>query len=199
MTTTTEGGTCYSGDSTATRLAANGNHEQVPLSELEEGQRILALDQHFKPFFAKVLGAPHSPAKEPYIQIKTSGKASSSVLKATPHHFFPLCGKSNNGAVRAQDVQRHDCLHTVHGQELVHSVRRLAPTRTDVTYSLKMASSVDMVAIGGIFTHAKADHAQDASPPKFKSNARASSLFHKANKQHLLSKLEKLEKKVAAK
>ena len=198
-TTSTVEGTCYSSDSTATVLAANGNHEQVPLSALEEGQRILALDQHFKPMFAKVLGAPHSAAKEPYVEIKTSGKARSSVLKATPHHFFPLCGKGHTGAIRAQDLQRDDCLHTVHGQELVRSVQHVATTSADVTYSLKMASSVDMVAIGGIFTHAKADHAQARSPPAFKSNAQASSLFNKSNKKHMLSKLGKLEKKGAVK
>jgi hypothetical protein len=194
-TTITEEGTCYSSDSTAARLAANGNHEQIPLSELKEGQRILALDQHFKPIFAKVLSAPHSPAKEPYIEIKTSGKASSSVLKASPHHFFPLCGKGKKGAVRAKDIQRYDCLHTVHGQELVQSVQHVATTRADMTFSLKMASSVDMVAIGGIFTHAKADHALAESPPKLRSNARVSSLFNTQNKKHMLSKLGKYEKK----
>jgi hypothetical protein len=148
-------GTCYSSDSTATRLARDGSTELVPLSELSEGHRILALDRHFKPLFAQVADISRSLAIEDYVEIVIS--ESGGKLKATLHHLFPLCGKSNK-AIMAKDIRQGDCLHTAAGQRLVSRVARVAAKPADVTYSLKMKGGVSMINVGNVFTLAKASH-----------------------------------------
>lgn len=56
-------GWCYHHTSTVTRLSSDGEGTaQVPLKDLEEGDRILALDDHGKRIFPMVESLPHGPA-----------------------------------------------------------------------------------------------------------------------------------------
>lgn len=174
-------GSCYGSTSTATRLAASGHGtEQVPLTALAEGHRILALDQHAKPIFATVERLPHGPAAEPYVRIAMQGKAKHE-LQATLHHTFDACAFDHSpwpphaaktaSTVQAQHLKAGDCLHTAEGKAMVRSVKRVAPQAGDVTYSIKLAGGVGTVAIGGVFTHAmghaqRPGHGADAADKK---------------------------------
>ena len=149
-------GVCYSSDSTVMRLTRDGHVEKVPLFELHEGHRILAIDSHFKPTFAEVVGIARSEAAEDYFDIVT-GHTAQGKLKATMHHTFPACG-AGSSVVRAMDIRKGDCLRTVAGQALVTSVSRVNPTTSDTTYSLEMKNGVRFINIGSVFTHAKANH-----------------------------------------
>ena len=158
-------GTCYHYTSTVTRLAANGKSaNQVPMTELKEGDRILALDEHATPKFAKVEALPHAPSTEPFMHIVMTGKGKQG-LKVTLHHTFDTCvGKHNPfmhavesygaAVVMAKDIKAGDCLHTADGKRSVRSAALAVVQEGDVTYSIKLADRSSTVAIGGVFTHA---------------------------------------------
>jgi hypothetical protein len=158
-------GTCYHYTSTVTRLAANGKSAaQVPMTELKEGDRILALDEHATPKFAKVEALPHAPSTEPFMHIVMTGKGKQG-LKVTLHHTFDTCvGKHNPfmhavesygaAVVMAKDIKAGDCLHTADGKRSVRSAALAVVQEGDVTYSIKLADRSSTVAIGGVFTHA---------------------------------------------
>jgi len=154
-TTTSSSGTCYHHTSTVTRLvASNGvNTAEIPLSELEVGQRILALSSHGKPTFAKVEALPHGPGVEPFMHIVMASKEAHD-LTVTLHHTFDTCASKPSPVIKAMDVKAGSCLHTAEGTAIVHSAKRLASKDGDETYSIKLAGNVDIVAIGGVFTHA---------------------------------------------
>ena len=149
-------GACYSSDSTVMRLTRDGHVERVPLSELQKGHRILAIDSRFKPTFAEVVGIARSEAAEDYVDIVT-GHTAQGKLKATMHHTFPSCGFGKS-VVRSMDIREGDCLRTVAGQAEVTSVSRVKSATSDTTYSLRMKNEVRFINIGSVFTHAKANH-----------------------------------------
>jgi hypothetical protein len=158
-------GACYHHTSTVTRVAANGiDTAQVPLTELQVGHRILALDQHANHTFAKIEALPHGPAAEPYVHIDIACKARHELL-ATPHHTFDAFVSETNDRervakrysvriVEAKDLKAGDCLRTTEGVATIHSIKLVASKDSDVTYSTKLAGNVGTVAIGGVFTHA---------------------------------------------
>ena len=134
------------------------------MTELEEGDRILALDKHATPLFAKIEALPHGPSTERFMHILMTGKGKQG-LKATLHHTFDTCvGKQNpfmhavesygTAVVMAKDIKAGDCLHTADGKRVVHSAAPAAVQEGDVTYSIKLADGISTVAIGGVFTHA---------------------------------------------
>jgi len=158
-------GTCYHHTSSATRLATNGKSaDQVPMTNLKEGDRILALDEHAKPLFAKIEAIPNGPSAEPFIHIMMTGKGKQG-LKATLHHTFDTCvGEQNpfmhavesygSAVVKAKDIKAGDCLYTADGRRFVRSATSREVQEGDVTYSIKLADRISAVAIGGVFTHA---------------------------------------------
>ena len=158
-------GTCYHHTSTVTRLAADGKSAaQVPMTDLEVGERILALDKHATPLFAKIEALPHGPSTERFMHILMTGKGKQG-LKATLHHTFDTCvGKQNpfmhavesygTAVVMAKDIKAGDCLHTADGKRVVRSAAPAAVQEGDVTYAIKLADGISTVAIGGVFTHA---------------------------------------------
>ena len=159
------GGTCYHHTSTVTRLTTNGKSAaQVPLTKVSQGDRILALDKHATPIFAKVESLPRGPSTEPFVQIQMAGKGKQG-LKATMHHTFNTCVSKNNpmmhavesygtAVIQAKDIKAGDCLHTADGRRLVRSATHTAIKEGDVTYSIKVADGISAVAVGGVFTHA---------------------------------------------
>jgi hypothetical protein len=158
-------GTRYHHTSTVTRLASNGRGAaQVPMTELKEGDHILALDKHATPKFAKVEALPHGPSREPFMHIVMTGKGKQ-CLKVTLHHTFDTCVSKHNPfmhavesygtvVVMAKDIKAGDCLHTADGKRSVRSAAPAIVQEGDVTYSIKLADKISTVAIGGVFTHA---------------------------------------------
>ena len=158
-------GSCYHHTSTVTRLLPDGfGTVQVPLTELAEGDQVLALDQHAKPVFAKIEAIPHGPSVEPFVHIIMAGKGNCN-LEVTLHHTFDACISNQNPfkhaveqfgdmTVEAKNVKAGDCLHTTNGRRIVHSAKRIEVKDGDITYSIKLAGNVFNVAIGGVFTHA---------------------------------------------
>jgi len=161
----TNTGTCYHHTSTVTRLAADGGSaSQVALTDLKEGHRILALDEHATPVFATVEALPRGPSTEPFMHIMMTGKGNQG-LKATLHHTFDTCASKRHpsthaaesyatAVVMAKDIKAGDCLHTADGRRLVSSATLAVVEEGDVTYSIKLADGMSTVAIGGVFTHA---------------------------------------------
>jgi len=120
------------------------------------GQRVLAADEFRNEVFAKVLALPHSPSAESFVKITMAptlgSKASKHGLLATLHHTFPRCG--GDQAVKALDLKPGDCLHTVEGKGVVQSAEPVPVTEGDVTYTIEIEDA-GLVAVGGVFTHAK--------------------------------------------
>ena len=158
-------GACYHHTSKVTRVAANGiDTAEVPLTELQVGHRVLALDQHANPTFAKIEVLLHGPAVEPYVRIVLAGKSKHELL-ATPHHTFDAFISDYNQrkhaakrysahVVEANNLKAGDYLRTTDGTASIHSVNPVASKDSDVTYSIKLEGHVGTVAIGGVFTHA---------------------------------------------
>jgi hypothetical protein len=160
-------GSCYSSTSTVTRLSAHGQSvTEVPFSQLEKGDRILALDALNKPTFVPIEDLPHGPATEAYAHIVMLDETGGKELQATLHHTFQACTSRRHpsgGILMAKDLKAGDCLHTAAGRSQVHSVQRMEPRKGDVTYSIKMASGVNTIAVGGVFTHALGAHKEGDS------------------------------------
>jgi hypothetical protein len=83
---TSSSGWCYHHTSTVTRLGTNGQGTvQVPITELKEGNRVLALDHHARPTFAKIAEVLHGPAAEPFIQVTMADSARHELMATLPH------------------------------------------------------------------------------------------------------------------
>jgi len=158
-------GACYHHTSTVTRLMPDGHGtEQVPLANLVKRDRVLAVNEHTKPTFAKVIAILHNRAVEPYVRIVMKGKLKRE-LQVTLHHTFDACSNKRNPfkhalepyrrfIVEAKDLKEGDCLHTIEGATMAHSIKHVAIKDGDVSYSVKLEGGVGTVAIGGVFTHA---------------------------------------------
>ena len=171
-TSTPPSGACYHHTSTVTRLGNNGQGtSQVPITEVAEGSRILALDQHSTPFFAKIKALPHGPSAEPFVHIVMNGDGQRE-LKATLHHTFDTCVHGKNpfmqaargqhtAVIMAKDIKAGDCLHTAEGKRTVRSITHTAVQKGDETYSIKLENGISTVAVGGVFTHSMGQHSRD--------------------------------------
>ena len=112
---------------------------------------------------SEVVGLPHSPSSEGFIKVimahdsQVGSAAPKHGFLATEHHTFPRCG--GDEPVQAMDLQPGDCLHTTTGKGLVQSAVPVPVAEGDVTYTIELLNA-DLVAVGGIFTHAKMDKAQ---------------------------------------
>jgi hypothetical protein len=150
-------------------LAKGQGIGQVPLTKLAVGDRILAINHHARPIFAKIEKIPHGPSTEPFVHIAMAGRAKRE-LKATLHHTFDACCVSERNpfkhaienfgpsVIQAKDLKIGDCLHTADGKRIVLKIIHIAPYNGDVTYSIRLAGGVGTVAIGGVFTHAMGKH-----------------------------------------
>jgi len=187
-------GTCVHASSTVTALAADGSHHQLRLSDVGVGQRVLAVDDSRNEMFAEVVALPHSPSAESFVKItmvsSLGSKASKHSLRATLHHTFPRCG--GDEAVQAKDLKPGDCLHTATGKGIVESAEPVPVAEGDVTYTIEL-NGADLVAVGGVFTHAKrmmAHVAHDSSQPNMEETTAhtAVSAGHKAKVKDALKK-----------
>jgi hypothetical protein len=167
-------GTCIHSSSTVTVLGSDGSHRALRLTDVKVGQKVLALDKSHKQVFAEVAGLPHSKSSEGFVKITMEppefnpgapgGKAAvTGSLKAgaapkheiitTLHHTFPVC--LSNEIVHAADVKAGTCLHTTTGRAQVVSAVHVPVKAGDVTYTIELKDA-ELVAVGGVFTHAKA-------------------------------------------
>jgi len=164
-----EEGTCVHASSTVTVLEASSRnsprgHQVLRVADIEVGQRLLAVDKYHREVFAEVVGLPHSKSKESFVKIVVSEMGSDSTavaaaasgvrheLLATLHHTFPEC--FSDGAVQALDLKPGSCLHTTSGKGLIDSVELVAAGEGDETYTIELKDA-EIVAVGGVFTHAK--------------------------------------------
>jgi len=169
-TASSAAGFCFSQESTASALLPGSRFAQnLPLSKLKAGTRVLAADASNKKTYAKVVEVRRSPAVESYLDIhvrldsetKSSSQSHESKLvakhlRATKHHSFPVCHKRE--LMPAIALKVGDCLHTLGGQGTVDSIMPSPATKDDMTYTLVLEEGIDLVAIGGIFTRAKPEH-----------------------------------------
>jgi len=168
-------GTCFSSDSTVTVLSNDGRStETVRVSNLQANHhRVLSVTAQHKKTFATVAGLRRSPGKEAYINVKIKSPSSggstnnattsnTEVVRFTEHHMSPLCG--NNRMIPAFQLKTGHCLHTAKGMGIVESATREAATATDETFTIVLEGDLDLVAVGGVFTHAKPEHGTSSSP-----------------------------------
>jgi len=179
-------GTCFSQESTVSALLPGAQSaKSLPLSKLEAGTRVLAADNKKMKLYAKVAGVHHSPASESYLEIHVvpetkgfstpqthvlnpytnkyvhadhTGRFASKHLRVTTHHTFPVCHDKKNRILPAHALKVGDCLLTFGGRGIIKSIASSAVTKKDNTYTLVLQDNIDMVAIGGVFTRAKAEH-----------------------------------------
>ena len=168
LPTTTESGTCIHGWSTVTVLGDDGSQRETRISDLEQGQLVLAAGATGAKFFSEIVGLPRSKSRENFVKIGmvkkpiAGGTFKKYGLMSTFHHTFPRCG-SDKGEVRAVDLKAGDCLVTISGIGFVESTARVAVAEGDVTYSIELKDA-DLVAVGGVFTHATSvAHSSDKS------------------------------------
>jgi hypothetical protein len=167
LPTTTETGTCIHGWSTVTVLGNDGSQTETRISDLKQGQSVLAAGASGAKFFSEVVGLPHSKSREHFVKIEMVQKRNSKKngLVVTLHHTFPKCG-SDEGVARALDLKAGDCLITLSGIGFIEYTARVAAAEGDVTYSIELLDA-DLVAVGGVFTHAtKVAHASDKTTLK---------------------------------
>ena len=118
-----------------------------------------------------------SPASEPYVHIRVwiDSKHHSTLvlspskktamhedhatkhLRVTGHHMFPVCHERK--LLPALALKVGDCLLKSGGRGKVESIALSPITKEDVTYTVVLQGHIDMIAIGGVFTRAKPEHA----------------------------------------
>ena len=127
--------------------------------------------------FRKVTGIYRSTSVEPFIVFsltyaKKGTKTQAAALeklRATEHHTFPMCESSNAAVaatVAAIELKVGDCLRTVHGRATIKNVARSPASQHDKTYTIVVEGQTELIAVGGIFTHAKAEHGHAVAPKK---------------------------------
>jgi hypothetical protein len=98
-------------------------------------------------------------------------------LRTTEHHTFPKCGgapvppqhlrHSKAGKsqhleaalmMRAHELKPGGCLLTLDGEQTIESVHRTPAKSEDLTYSVQLEGTTDLIAVGGVVTHAQALH-----------------------------------------
>lgn len=146
-------GTCVHATSTVTVLHPNGERRFLAVTELVKGAEVLAVGVDRKPAFVKVTGVGRSASAEGFVKVTMAG--SKFAIMATPHHTFPTCGRAaGETTVEAKDLLPGNCLHTINGKGEVASVELVPIKEGDVTYTIELENA-DLLAVGGIFTHAK--------------------------------------------
>lgn len=150
-------GTCYKGTSMV-EVLRDGAAKPLALSAVEKGDlvRVSGAGGHARAGYAKVLDLPRSQSKGTFVSIEVSAahdKAEAEGLQAvvTPHHTFPSC---SGNAVAAKDLKMGDCVVTIHGRRKVRKVDEVAALPGDETFSINLDGAVDVLALGGIYTHA---------------------------------------------
>jgi len=89
-------------------------------------------------------------------------------LRTTEHHTFPRCKstkshpshhlrkhQSMDAVIQAHEIKEGDCLLTLDGERTVKSVERRLATPKDVTYTVQLEGTHDLLVVGGVVTHAK--------------------------------------------
>ena len=171
-------GTCIHASSTVTKLLPDGRRLDLAVSSVRVGDRLVAVDDQHKEVAAMVVGLPHSPSTEDFMRIVMKGTGREA--RATLHHTFPMC--RSDKVIAAMDIVAGNCLHTVDGQGIVESAKLVAAEKDDETYTVVLEGA-SLVAVGGIFTHAKMTEATTGARESGKIYAKA-----------IISKMHKLDR-----
>jgi len=161
-----------------TKLLPDGRRLDLAVSSVRVGDRLVAVDDQHKEVAAMVVGLPHSPSTEDFMRIVMKGTGREA--RATLHHTFPMC--RSDKVIAAMDIVAGNCLHTVDGQGIVESAKLVAAEKDDETYTVVLEGA-SLVAVGGIFTHAKMTEATTGARESGKIYAKAI-----INKMHKLDR-----------
>ena len=161
-------GTCFSSASTVTRLAAGGAEEQVPLSALRVGDRVRVASKAkpgAKPgvsaAYDEVVALVHSPSAGAFLEVATASNDPTPVLhtlRVTPFHTVAVCAPVAEAFVPAAQLKVGTCVRTEQGHAKVTSVTPKAPAAGEDTFTVVLKGQTDMLAVDGVFTHAKPQH-----------------------------------------
>ena len=155
--------TCQSSMSTVTRQSVlDGRTEQVPLTEVKIGDKLLAANHGGQTFFDEVEGLPSSPSDTTFVNVavrQPDGEATT--LRVTPHHTVAVCSAKKGGEVKeARKIKAGDCVLTASGKGRVESVMTTAATEGESTFTVELKGHTDLLVVDGILTHAKPEHKQ---------------------------------------
>ena len=146
-------GTCYKGSSMV-EVLRGGMGASLELSQVHVGDMVRVSSPGQVPAYAKVLDLPHSPSKGSFVGVKTRGVDEEDMeAVVTPHHTFPSCF-AHGKAVAAKHLKVGDCVNTVNGRRKVRKLNEMAALPGDETFSVELEGTADVLALGGIFTHA---------------------------------------------
>ena len=146
-------GTCYKGSSMV-EVLRGGMGASLELSQVHVGDMVRVSSPGQVPAYAKVLDLPHSPSKGSFVGVKTRGVDEEDMeAVVTPHHTFPSCF-AHGKAMAAKHLKVGDCVNTVNGRRKVRKLNEMAALPGDETFSVELEGTADVLALGGIFTHA---------------------------------------------
>jgi hypothetical protein len=172
MPTKEEKGTCYSAK---TEVAVRASRETTAtvvkrLADVKVGDQILKVGPKAGARdFATIVGLPHSPTSQSSFDIKMAPKRGglrhTEVLKrveATAYHTFIRChvrdetGAAAETLVQVKDIKSGDCLHTIHGDNLVKSITEVPEAEAAMhdTYTIVTeGGSSDLIMVGDLVAH----------------------------------------------
>ena len=155
--------TCQSSMSTVTRQSVlDGRTEQVPLTEVKIGDKLLAANHVGQTFFDEVVGLPSSPSDTAFVNVtvrQPDGEATT--LRVTPHHTVAVCSAKKGGEVKeARKIKAGECVLTASGKGRVESVKTTAATEGESTFTVELKGHTELLVVDGILTHAKPEHKQ---------------------------------------
>lgn len=167
-------GACYSSESTVS-VVGDGKRK---LKDIEEGDIVVAGGLHQQMKHSKVLAIYHSKPKGVlvHLTVKTHQASRSTTdadaaedqsaldMAVTEYHTFPGCGPGAH-AIQANNIQVSDCLLTVHGRGTVTSVKHEPPAAGEEAVTVVLSNS-DVLAVGGVLTHAKRADVEGKPPAK---------------------------------
>ena len=144
--------------STVTRQSVlDGRPEQVPLTEVKIGDKLLAANHGGQTFFDEVEGLPSSPSDTTFVNVavrQPDGEATT--LRVTPHHTVAVCSAKKGGEVKeARKIKAGDCVLTASGKGRVESVMTTAATEGESTFTVELKGHTELLVVDGILTHAK--------------------------------------------
>jgi len=136
--------------------------EQVPLTEVKIGDKLLAANHDGQTFFDEVEGLPSSPSDTAFVNVTVrQPDGETTTLRVTPHHTVAVCSAKKGGEVKAaRTLKAGDCVLTASGKGRVESVRTTAATEGESTFTVELKGHTDLLVVDGILTHAKPEHKQ---------------------------------------
>ena len=187
-------GTCVHADNTVTRRLDDGTRVSTFVKDVKKGDKLLAVDNKHREHFAVVKYMPHSKSTEDFVSIVMVGLKYH--ILVTLHHMIYKC-RSDEDPVEAMDVKAGECLRTVSGHGTVESAERVEAKDGDVTYTIELEDA-DVVAVGGIFMHAKMPQHVIQKAPAAAGAAGVGNNHQRATAKHLQKLMEARGKKESA-